>query len=290
MPKSMTGYGRGEAQSDTLDIIVEVKAVNNKFLDTNIRMPRELSALEDRLRKLMATTLDRGKVDMYVTVDWLKGAPRRVAVDESLARAYYEALGLLAADLGLEPDIGVGRLASFPDVINLKDVPPDLEGIWTLLGKAADDSLKALVVMRESEGRALVKDLEKRLRTVADHLGEVEKLLPEGMPAYREKLMRRLEEIKLTVDEARFAQEVALMAERCDCTEETVRLRSHIGQFEGMLKAEGPIGRKMDFLVQEMNRETNTIGSKSQDVRITGFVLVLKSEIEKIREQIQNIE
>ena len=290
MPKSMTGYGRGEAQSDTLDIIVEVKAVNNKFLDTNIRMPKELSALEDRLRKLMAAALDRGKVDMYVTVDWLKGVPRRVAVDESLARAYHEALVALAIDLGLEPDVGVARLASFPDVINLKDVPPDLEGVWALLEDAACSSLRALVVMRESEGEALAKDIERRLGTVSEHLAEVEKLLPEGTPAYREKLMKRLEEIRLTVDEARFAQEVALMAERCDCTEETVRLRSHIGQFEGMLKAEGPIGRKMDFLVQEMNRETNTIGSKSQDVRITGLVLELKSEIEKIREQIQNIE
>lgn len=290
MPKSMTGYGRGEAQSGTVDILVELKAVNNKFLDTNIRMPKELSALEDRLRKLIAAALDRGKVDVYVTVDWLEGSPRRVVVDRALAKAYHEAMKELADELGAASDVGVARLASFPDVINLKDVQPDTEVVWPVLSQAAKGALDGLVAMRTSEGAALAADLKARLLVISDRLSEVERLLPEGVPAYREKLMKKLEEIKLAVDESRFAQEAALLAERCDCTEETVRLRSHIAQFTGMLSAEGPIGRKMDFLVQEMNRETNTIGSKSQDVRITAMVLELKSEIEKVREQIQNIE
>jgi len=286
----MTGYGRGEAASHALDILVEVKAVNNKFLDSNIRLPKELSALEDRLRKMVTANLDRGKIDMFITVDWLEGAPRKVVVDKALAKAYHEAMTELAAEIGMPDDIGMARLASFPDVISVKDVPPDIEQIWEVLREAAQKALEALVAMRESEGRTLVEDLKARIATVSDRLSEVEVLLPEGAPAYREKLMKKLEEIRMTVDEARFAQEAALMAEKCDCTEETVRLRSHISQFKGMLDVEGPIGRKMDFLVQEMNRETNTIGSKSQDVRITGLVLELKSEIEKIREQIQNIE
>lgn len=290
MPRSMTGYGRGEATSHALDILVEVKAVNNKFLDSNIRLPKELSALEDRLRKMVTANLDRGKIDMFITVDWLEGAPRKVVVDKALAKAYHEAMTELAAEIGMPNDIGMARLASFPDVISVKDVPPDIEQIWEVLREAAQKALEALVAMRESEGRTLVEDLKARIATVSDRLSEVEVLLPEGVPAYREKLMKKLEEIRMTVDEARFAQEAALMAEKCDCTEETVRLRSHIYQFKGMLDVEGPIGRKMDFLVQEMNRETNTIGSKSQDVRITGLVLELKSEIEKIREQIQNIE
>ncbi|HOA15842.1 MAG TPA: YicC family protein [Bacillota bacterium] len=290
MPRSMTGYGRGEAASHALDILVEVKAVNNKFLDSNIRLPKELSALEDRLRKMVTANLDRGKIDMFITVDWLEGAPRKVVVDKALAKAYHEAMTELAAEIGMPDDIGMARLASFPDVISVKDVPPDIEQIWEVLREAAQKALEALVAMRESEGRTLVEDLKARIATVSDRLSEVEVLLPEGAPAYREKLMKKLEEIRMTVDEARFAQEAALMAEKCDCTEETVRLRSHISQFKGMLDVEGPIGRKMDFLVQEMNRETNTIGSKSQDVRITGLVLELKSEIEKIREQIQNIE
>ncbi len=290
MPRSMTGYGRGETTSHALDILVEVKAVNNKFLDSNIRIPKELSALEDRLRKMVTANLDRGKIDMFITVDWLEGAPRKVVVDKALAKAYHEAMTELAAEIGMPSDIGVSRLASFPDVINIKDVPPNIEEIWEVLKESAQKALEALVAMRESEGRTLVEDLKARISTVSERLSEVEVLLPEGVPAYREKLMKKLEEIKMTVDETRFAQEAALMAEKCDCTEETVRLRSHISQFKGMLKVEGPIGRKMDFLVQEMNRETNTIGSKSQDVRITGLVLELKSEIEKIREQIQNIE
>lgn len=290
MPRSMTGYGRGETTSHALDILVEVKAVNNKFLDSNIRIPKELSALEDRLRKMVTANLDRGKIDMFITVDWLEGAPRKVVVDKALAKAYHEAMTELAAEIGMPSDIGVSRLASFPDVINIKDVPPNIEEIWEVLKESAQKALEALVAMRESEGRTLVEDLKTRISTVSERLSEVEVLLPEGVPAYREKLMKKLEEIKMTVDETRFAQEAALMAEKCDCTEETVRLRSHISQFKGMLKVEGPIGRKMDFLVQEMNRETNTIGSKSQDVRITGLVLELKSEIEKIREQIQNIE
>jgi len=227
---------------------------------------------------------------MFITVDWLEGAPRKVVVDKALAKAYHEAMTELAAEIGMPDDIGMARLASFPDVISVKDVPPDIEQIWEVLREAAQKALEALVAMRESEGRTLVEDLKARIATVSDRLSEVEVLLPEGAPAYREKLMKKLEEIRMTVDEARFAQEAALMAEKCDCTEETVRLRSHISQFKGMLDVEGPIGRKMDFLVQEMNRETNTIGSKSQDVRITGLVLELKSEIEKIREQIQNIE
>ena len=286
----MTGYGRGEAVSEQLDVLVEIKAVNNKFLDTNIRMPKEFSALEDRLRRLLSERLDRGKIDMYVTVDWLEGAPRRVIVDKSLAMAYHEALDELAKALGKESDAGVARLASFPDVISLKDVPPDLEGIWLLLSEAANGAITGLIAMRESEGAQLVMDLERRVATIRENLSEIEMIMPEGAPAYRDKLMKKLEEIKMTVDEQRFAQEAALMAERCDCTEETVRLRSHLAQFSAMLRGEGPIGRKMDFLVQEMNRETNTIGSKSQDIRITGLVLELKSDIEKVREQIQNIE
>ena len=286
----MTGYGRGESRSDLIDILVEIKAVNNKFLDTNIRMPRELSALEDRLRKLITQMLDRGKIDMYVTVDWLAGAPRKVVVDKALAKAYHEALLEIAQELGQESDAGVARLASFPDVISLKDIPADVELIWEVLSASAKEALESLIVMRSSEGKSLVKDIETRLELVKEGLTEIERVMPEGAPAYREKLMKKLEEIKLTVDEQRFAQEAALMAEKCDCTEETVRLRSHLAQFTGMLRVDGPIGRKMDFLVQEMNRETNTIGSKSQDIRITSIVLDLKSEIEKIREQIQNIE
>jgi len=286
----MTGYGRGETVSEQLDILVEIKAVNNKFLDTNIRMPKEFSALEDRLRRMLSERLDRGKIDMYVTVDWLEGAPRKVIVDKALAMAYHEALDELAKALGKESDAGVGRLASFPDVISLRDVPPDLEGIWQLLSEAASGAISGLIAMRESEGAQLVRDLQGRVETIKENLSEIERIMPEGAPAYREKLMKKLEEIKMTVDEQRFAQEAALMAERCDCTEETVRLRSHIAQFSAMLRADGPIGRKMDFLVQEMNRETNTIGSKSQDIRITGLVLELKSDIEKVREQIQNIE
>ncbi len=286
----MTGYGRGETVSEQLDILVEIKAVNNKFLDTNIRMPKEFSALEDRLRRMLSERLDRGKIDMYVTVDWLEGAPRKVIVDKALAMAYHEALDELAKALGKDSDAGVARLASFPDVISLRDVPPDLEGIWQLLSEAANGAISGLIAMRESEGAQLVRDLQGRVETIKENLSEIERIMPEGAPAYREKLMKKLEEIKMTVDEQRFAQEAALMAERCDCTEETVRLRSHIAQFSAMLRAEGPIGRKMDFLVQEMNRETNTIGSKSQDIRITGLVLELKSDIEKVREQIQNIE
>lgn len=290
--RSMTGYGRGECPAPDRNIIAEIRTVNHKYLDVSVRMPRELAALEDRIRALVSTRVYRGKAEVYINLEWHADAYRRPCVDLSLARYYFEALNSLAAELGIAPVSSIESLLSLPDVVKGRDVPDDPEIFWPYLSQAVSSALERVVAMREVEGAKLGADIMHRIgkieQTILEIAGRSEVLVEES----RAKLSRRIADVisDVRIDEARLAMEVAVLADRCDYTEEMVRFRSHIAQFSRTLSEEGSIGKKLDFIVQEMAREANTTGAKAQDAEVVAMVVNLKSELEKVREQVQNLE
>ncbi|MGN0747985.1 MAG: YicC/YloC family endoribonuclease [Aristaeellaceae bacterium] len=289
--RSMTGCGRCQLQDGPWEATVELRAVNHRFLDVSCRLPRSLSFLEDKLRKRLALTMKRGHVDVFVTVNRLDGGSRQVKTDEGLARAYREAAQQLTAATGAADDLTVARLMALEGVVTVTEADMDEEAVTALVLLAEDGALALLDDMRLREGESLRDDL-------ASHLAQAEGLrenilarAPRVVEDYRERLNARLRQWQVEqTDPARLAQEVALMADRCAIDEELARLDSHFTQMHRYLTAEGEIGKKMDFLVQEMNREANTIGSKANDAVIAQTVVNLKSEIEKLREQVQNVE
>ena len=293
MIKSMTGYGRARECRNARDITAEIRSVNNRYLDCNIKLPRAYSFAEDAVRSLVQNSVSRGKVDVYFTVDASAADVPRVSVNRELAEEYAAALRELSALCGgEEKPLSAETLARFPDVLTVTKADEDLETISEDLCVVLEEALDAYNTMRATEGEKLCQDVEGRLDTIERLTGQVEERSPETVAEYRRKLTARMEQVleSTTIDEQRILTEAALYADKIAVDEETVRLRSHLSQLRSMLYADEPMGRKMDFLIQEVNRESNTIGSKCNDVTIAQVVVNLKAEIEKIREQVQNME
>ncbi|QCX32210.1 YicC family protein [Caloramator sp. E03] len=292
MIKSMTGYGRGSFESDGRSFTVEIKSVNNRYLDINIRLPKQMNALEDNIRKFVSSRISRGKIDIFITQDKFKDDDIKINVDEQVARAYYNSFIFLKEKFNLIDDISVSLFSRFPDIITVEKKDEDLSEVWNTLRVALDAALSMLIDMRAKEGVKLSKDIIERINYIKSLVKKIEDRSIDVVEEYRMKIKQRIEEYlkDIDIDESRLLNEVAFFSDKVNITEETVRLYSHLDQFASSLNSLEPIGRKLDFLIQEMNRETNTIGSKTNDLYITNIVVDIKSELEKIREQIQNIE
>ena len=293
MIKSMTGYGRAREVRNKRDITVEVRSVNNRYLDCTVKMPRMYSFAEDAVKQCVQRAISRGKVDVFITVDASAADVAKVTVNRELAAQYAAALSELAgvcgtADYHVTPE----QLSRFPEVLTVTKADEDLEAVSADLCAVADEALKAYNEMRAVEGRKLAEDIGNRLTYIENYTSQVEQRSPETVTEYRAKLTARMEEVLqcTTIDPQRILQEAAIYADKVAVDEETVRLRSHVAQLRTMLESDEPMGRKMDFLIQEVNRESNTIGSKCCDVAIAQVVVGLKAEVEKMREQVQNVE
>ena len=298
MPKSMTGYGRAQRLANGRDVLVEIRAVNHRYYEFSARLPRTCLYLEEKLKGFLNGRVARGKVEVSVTVTRPDGKEAQIAVNRSVAEGYVRALREVNEALGceeqpwLEDDLKLSSLLRLPELFTVTKEQDDEQEIWAVVSDAAGDALESFLAMRTAEGERLAADLSGKLTGLEQMLGEVEAIEPSVAESYRERLSARLTEIlgDTNIDEQRILTEAAIFAEKTAIDEETVRLHSHIAQFRSLLEAAEPVGRKLDFLVQEMNREVNTIGSKAQELRITKLVVDMKSEIEKLREQIQNIE
>ncbi len=289
---SMTGYGRGTASLDGRELTIELKSVNNRFLDIGMKLPRQLSFLEDGLRKLLNDALSRGHVDVFVNYRNLRSDAKTVRVDEALLQAYLTFARESAKALDLEDDLTLSKALTLPDVTTILPADEDQQALAELGRAAMTMAIDGLKAMRFKEGERLKQDLSARMDTMTGYAAAIERRAPAVAEEYRTKLTARIEEFlgETEVDRARLATEVAIFADRAAIDEEIVRLNTHLVHFRELLEADEPVGRKMDFLVQEMNRECNTIGSKANDAELTSIVLLSKAEIEKLREQIQNIE
>jgi uncharacterized protein (TIGR00255 family) len=293
MIKSMTGFGRGENLQEGKEFTVEIKTVNHRYCDISIRMPRQIGFLEDKVRELVAKAISRGKADVYISYSNHSDDSKQVTLDEALAKTYISAVEALRDKYSLRDDISVSLISKYPDVLRVEQAKEDEDLLWSLLKVAVENALDALVTMRENEGEGLKRVLLDRAACIETVVAEIAKRAPEVPKEYKLKLTSRIKDLldQQVIDENRLEMEVAIFADKCSIDEELVRLKSHINQLKEALTIEDqPVGRKLDFLVQEMNREINTIGSKANDLLITKDVVEVKSEIEKIREQIQNIE
>lgn len=289
---SMTGYGRGASSLEGRELTIELKSVNNRFLDIGMKLPRQLSFLEDTLRQLLNGSLNRGHVDVFVNYRNLRSDAKTVRVDEALLKAYLTSARESAKALDLTDDLTLSRALTLPDVTTILPADEDQQALMALATTVMAEAIQGLKAMRIKEGERLKQDLSARMDTMTGYAAAIEKRAPAVVEEYRARLTARIEELlgETEVDRARLATEVAIFADRAAIDEEIVRLNTHLVHFRELLEADEPVGRKMDFLVQEMNRECNTIGSKANDAELTSIVLLCKAEIEKLREQIQNIE
>ena len=292
MIKSMTGFGRAQETVDGMTVTVELKSVNHRYFEFTAKVPRTYGFLEEKLKSFLNARVSRGKMECYVSIENLEESDMEVVVNPSLAKGYVDALRTLSETFGLKEDYSAISIAKFPDVLTLRKAPADEEKIWNAVQKVTELAMERFVTMRETEGEKLRADILSKADTILEHVAFVESRSPKTVREYHEKLRQRMEELleNTQVDEQRLLTEAAIFADKVAVDEETVRLRSHISQLREFLNADEPIGRKLDFLVQEMNRESNTIGSKAQDVEIAKRVIAIKAEVEKIREQVQNIE
>lgn len=293
MIKSMTGFGRGEAKDAERQFTVEVKSVNHRYNDMVVRMPKRLNYLEEKLKNLIKRDIKRGRVEVYVSLENVEQSDVNITLNKSLVGQYVKALKSIGDDFDVVDDISVSLIARFPDVLKVEPKEEDENAIWCCLKEATTEALEMLVKMRITEGKKLAEDIHKRCEYIVSIINRIENEAPKVVLEYKTKLQDRINEIldeAIEVDENRLSMEVALYADKSSIAEEIVRLKSHVYQLEQALKDEQPVGRKLDFLIQEMNRETNTIGSKANDLEITNYVVDIKSELEKIREQVQNIE
>ena len=292
MVKSMTGYGRARETLNGRDITVEVRSVNNRYLDCTVKMPRAYVFAEDAIKARVQKALSRGKVDVFVTIDTTAADVSVVAVNEPLARSYYEALLKLKETFSLDGEITPMALARFPDVLAVTRAEEDLETVAADICTVLEQALQAYNGMRAVEGERLAADISARVLTIESVVAKVEERSPQTVAEYRARLTNKMNEVlqSVTIDESRILTEAAIFADKIAVDEETVRLRSHIAQLRAMLQDVQPVGRKLDFLIQEVNRECNTIGSKCNDLTIAQDVVNMKAEVEKIREQVQNIE
>ena len=293
MIKSMTGYGRARAMLHLRDITVEVRSVNNRYLDCTVKMPRMYAFAEDAIKQCVQQAVSRGKVDVYITVDASAADVAKVTVNRELAGQYAAALQELAQVCGQTGySVSPETLSRFPDVLTVTKADEDLETVSADLCTVLREALDVYNAMRAVEGKKLAEDISHRLDVILDNTARVEQRSPETVAEYRAKLTARMQEVlqSATVDPQRILTEAAIYADKVAVDEETVRLRSHVSQLRTMLESDEPMGRKMDFLIQEVNRESNTIGSKCSDVAIAQVVVDLKAEVEKMREQVQNVE
>ncbi len=292
MLKSMTGFGRAVEEIDGYVITVEIKSVNHRYFDFSSRIPRQYGFLDDKLKSYINSKVSRGKVECYVSVEALDTEDAAVVINKTLASAYVKALKELSEEYSLKEDFGTAFVSRLPDVFVLKKADEDEEKIWQLVKSVTDEAIEKFIQMRAVEGAKMKEDVASRAEYILDCVSFIEERSPQTVKEYNDKLVERVHEIigDVSLDEQRIIQEVAIYADKVAVAEETVRLRSHIAQLKTFLESEEPIGRKMDFLVQEINREANTIGSKANDVEIARKVVDIKAEVEKIREQIQNIE
>ena len=292
MIKSMTGYGRAREVLNKREITVEVRSVNNRYLDCTVKMPRMYAFAEDVVKQHVQKAISRGKVDVFITVDASTADVAKVTVNRELAAQYAAALGELAEVCGTEPHVTPEQLSRFPDVLTVTKADEDLETVSADLCAVLDEALAAYNTMRAVEGAKLAEDIGNRLTYIENYTSQVEERSPQTVAEYRAKLTARMQEVlqSTTIDEQRILTEAAIYADKVAVDEETVRLRSHVAQLRTMLASDEPMGRKMDFLIQEVNRESNTIGSKCNDVAIAQVVVGLKAEVEKMREQVQNVE
>ncbi|MEG0772253.1 YicC/YloC family endoribonuclease [Clostridium sp.] len=292
MIKSMTGFGRSSSEQVDSNYVVEIKTVNHRYFELNVRMPRALISLEDNIRKILNEKIKRGKVDVFVTQNLFNRDNVEAVLNENLMDSYMSCLKVIVNKYSLRDDISVTNLARFPEVLTLKQKEDDVDEIWNILVNPLNEAVDNLVRMREEEGIKLFKDINEKCELILSHLEKISERVPQVSKEYREKLTKKVRELieDSQFDENRIAMEVVLQADKTGVDEEIVRLKSHINQMQQTLKVQEPIGRKLDFIVQEMNRETNTIASKVNDLELTNLALDIKSEIEKIREQVQNIE
>lgn len=292
MFKSMTGYGRAQELLDGMNITVEIKSVNSRYLEFSPRIYKAYSFLEDKLKGYVSSLISRGKVECSVQIDALQTDDVIVEVNESLAAGYTRAIKSIAEKLGLEDDFTVSQLARHSDIFTVRKAPADEDKIWEDVKKVLQSATESFIEMRAAEGEKLREDILSRADLIIKYVELIEKRSPETVKEYNEKLLQRMRELlgDAEIDRQRLLTEAAVFADKIAVAEETVRLRSHIDQLRKFAEAREPIGRKLDFLVQEMNREANTIGSKANDIEIAGTVINIKAEIEKIREQVQNIE
>ncbi|MBC2578983.1 YicC/YloC family endoribonuclease [Clostridium sp. DJ247] len=292
MVKSMTGFGRGSIEQHGLSFTVEIKSVNHRYCDLNIKMPKSLLALEDRIRKTVLQKVNRGKVDIFITQSVHGKQSSKAILDENLADSYVDCLNRIKDRYSIKENLSLSLIAKFPDVITLEQEQDNLEEIWAILSTPLCDAINLLVEMREREGQKLQSNILLKCDYIKGFLDKIEERSPLIVKEYKEKFTERLNELvkDYQIDDNRIAMEIAIFADKACVDEEIVRLNSHILQLKDTMSIDEPIGRKLDFIVQEMNRETNTIGSKANNLEITNFVLNIKNEIEKIREQVQNIE
>lgn len=292
MLKSMTGYGKCERTVDGHYFKFEIKSVNHRYLDISVRMPRQLQYMEDKIKNIISDTITRGKVEVYVNYECYSEGQYEVHVNKSLAKIYKEAYESISEFLNIENDLTVSNLTKATDVISLKAMEEDEEKLSEIACSVLQEALDRIVAMKIEEGSKLASDVLLKNDEILKLLSEVEEFAPRVPIEYKEKMMKRLEEFikNETLDESRIITEVALYADKCSIDEEIVRLKSHISQLRELIRQKTAVGKKMDFLIQEMNREINTIGSKANYLEITKRVVDMKSELEKIREQIQNIE
>ena len=291
MIKSMTGYGKANLEKNSRKYIIEIKSVNHRYMDISIKMPRALSYLEEIIKNEISKNIKRGKVDVFITFENNSIEGREIKINTELAKGYIKELRKLAKEENILSDIQVNDIARYPDVLTIQDSQDDEEikhEILEVVGKATEN----LVSMRKTEGEKIAKDLKERLELIQNKVNKVSKLSTGLIEEYVVKLEERVKQIlkDQEIDKARLAQEVVIYADRCSIEEEITRLNSHIAQFNKLLNSDEAVGKKLDFIIQEMNRETNTIGSKANSLEITNSVIDMKTEIENLREQVQNIE
>ena len=294
MIKSMTGFGQCEAEINGREITVEVKSVNHRYFEFSCRTPRGYGFLDDKLKSYVNSRVSRGKIDMFVTIGANDEAPSEVTVNHQLVSGYINAMKEISDTYGVENDVTVVSLSRFPDVFTVHKPAEDEEQITNDVLSVAKTALDSFIAMREAEGEKMKTDILSRANTILSIVGEIEERSPQTVAEYEERLLERikqtLEDYEVEIDEQRVLTEVAVFSDKVAVAEETVRLRSHFEQLNKFLEYDEPVGRKIDFIIQEMNREANTIGSKVQDAVLAHKVVDIKSEIEKIREQVQNIE
>lgn len=292
MIKSMTGYGKNEVTLESGRIIVEIRSVNHRYSEISVKLPRTLIALENDVRKCVAEQVKRGKIEVYILQEGLISAAGLPTVNIPLAKVYYEAFAKIKDALGLYDPVPLSLIAAQKDLLVIEERGVPAETLREVLLAAVKDAVDNLDVMRAREGEALLEDLQARRALLSGLISRITERAPVAVAENSAKLRGRVMQLagESGVDEGRLAQEFVFMADRCDITEELVRFNSHLKQFDETLKLNDPVGRKLDFLIQELNREVNTIGSKANDAEITFFIVELKAELEKIREQVQNIE
>ena len=290
--KSMTGYGRAVKTLLGREFTVELRAVNNRYLDCTVKLPRSLTFAEEGVKQRVKAAVARGKVDVLISVGAAAGEPVQVSLNRPVLEGYLQAMNAMVQEYGVHNDISAAALARLPEVFLVEKPKEDEDELLSALLQVVDEALAAFNAMRAAEGAAMEADLQSRGQTILNLVAQVEAGSPQTVADYRARLEAKMQEVleRTAIDESRILQEAAMFADKVAVDEETVRLRSHLSQLRHMLEQGGAIGRKLDFLIQEFNREANTIGSKCSDIETAGYVVDIKAEIEKIREQIQNIE